>query len=412
MLLIARDLVWRAVSTGNQTQQVSQSASAIFQLPRWGATLLMITIALYMFLLVAFSYTLDVVVPWLAIIETPSIETEARTSIDDFVYATEHDVPLLNAEGPGDIKPASTKDGGSSTKARAITSSIRNTISYLRLRAGLFSVFRGFHVAVLYQLCAIILAIPFFLLSIHLSLFGLPYYSGAEMALEIIITVLLCPIHLWWNQAVVSAQSQGDRSRWQMLFRALSMFTKIALPTLAWAVAQELSMLPVRLVIYYTHLPGYILAFALVFPESVPPQQLFHALFASLAVMSVKVVCLICIEIPSNVMLFRVYASLLPEHSKTIVPCDRTFAGKVIPEAYGGSEQLGMMDALRTFGRAAWVRIFKLYAKIIAIHFSAVLVFIMLLGLENWYNFHVMGKGSEAAASVAAAVIPAAYKLR
>ncbi|MCJ1384351.1 hypothetical protein MMC17_007467 [Xylographa soralifera] len=410
MLLIARDLVWRAVSTGNQTQQVSQSASAILQLPRWGAILLMITIALYMFLLVAFFYTLEIVVPWLAIIETPSIETEARTSIDDFVYATEHDVPLLNAEGPGDIKPMFTKDGGSSTKARAITSSIRNTISHLRLRAGLFSVFRGFHVAVLYQLCVIILTIPFGLLSKHFSLFGLPYYSGAVMALGIITTVLLCPIHLWWNQAVVSAQSR-DRSRWQMLFRALSMFKKIALPTLAWAVAQELSMLLARLVMYYTHLPEHILAFALVFPKSVPPQQFLHALFASLAVMSVNVVCLICIDIPSNVMLYRIYASLLLERSKTIVPCDRTFAGKVVPEAHGGSEQLGMMDALRTFGRAAWVRMFKLYAKIIAIHFSAALVFMMLLGLENWYTSHVMGKGSEAAASVAAAVTPAAYKL-
>ena len=110
-------------------------------------------------------------------------------------------------------------------------------------------------------------------------------------------------------------------------------------------------------------------------------------------------------------MLFRVYASLLPEHSETIVPCDRTFAGKVVPEARGGSEQLGMMDALRTFGRAAWVRLFKLYAKNIAIYLSVTLVFMMPLGLELLYIFHVMSKESEAAASVAAAANQDAYKL-
>ncbi|MCJ1436768.1 hypothetical protein MMC27_006150 [Xylographa pallens] len=412
MLLIARDLVWRAVSTGNQTQQISQPALTIFQLAKWEIILFWITIVLYMIVLVAISYTLEVVVPWLAIIETPLIETDARTSTDDSAYATEHDVPLLSAEELGDIKLMSTKGSGSSTKARAITSSIRNTISYLRLRGGLFSVFRGFHVGVLYQVCVIILAIPLSLLLNLPSLSGLAFRFGAVMAGRIIIDVLLCPILFWWNQAVVSAQSQGSRSHRQMLFQALSMFKKIALPTLACAVVQELGDLASRLVIYYTHLFEYASAFVLVFPKSLPPQQLHHAWLASLAVISVDVVCLTCIVIPSNVTLFRVYASLLPEHAETIVPCDRTFAGKVVPEARGGSEQLGMMDALRTFGRAAWVRLFKLYAKIIAIYFTVTLVFMMPLGLELWYIFHVLRKASEAAASVAATANYDAYKLR
>lgn len=87
----------------------------------------------------------------------------------------------------------------------------------------------------------------------------------------------------------------------------------------------------------------------------------------------------VLIVFPANVSLTRVQASMLPEEHESIVPFDRTFSGKVKPEILGGSGAVGMLDAWKTFGWAARLRLVKLYAKIGLIQFAITLGFIMAM---------------------------------
>ena len=87
----------------------------------------------------------------------------------------------------------------------------------------------------------------------------------------------------------------------------------------------------------------------------------------------------VLIVFPASVSLTRVQASMLPEENESIVPFDRTFGGKVKPEILGGSGAVGMLDAWKSFGWAARVRLVKLYAKIGLIQCAATVVFMMMI---------------------------------
>ncbi|GAW11878.1 hypothetical protein ANO14919_012310 [Xylariales sp. No.14919] len=84
--------------------------------------------------------------------------------------------------------------------------------------------------------------------------------------------------------------------------------------------------------------------------------------------------------VPTQVILTRVQASFLPEEDDTIVPFDRSFGGKVEPAIVGGKGYVNMKDAWKSFSRASWVRLIKLYVKIflitVAISFAWIAVLI------------------------------------
>ena len=61
---------------------------------------------------------------------------------------------------------------------------------------------------------------------------------------------------------------------------------------------------------------------------------------------------------PTNVILVRVAASVLPEEEATILPFDRTFGGRVAP-----GERLKMLDAWKSFTWEAIKRVIKIYVK-------------------------------------------------
>lgn len=88
---------------------------------------------------------------------------------------------------------------------------------------------------------------------------------------------------------------------------------------------------------------------------------------------------IILVVIPADVTLTRVQASMLPEEDESIVPFDRTFAGKVKPEILGGSGAVGMLDAWRTFDRSARMRLIKLYGKIFAIQIALTFMFVFVV---------------------------------
>ena len=102
---------------------------------------------------------------------------------------------------------------------------------------------------------------------------------------------------------------------------------------------------------------------------------LFQVAMAAVA----GIVIVVLVIIPADVTLKRVQASMLPEADEAIVPFDRTFGGKVVPEILGGSGAVGMFDAWKTFDRSARIRLVKLYAKIFLVQFATTILFLMVI---------------------------------
>ena len=301
----------------------------------------------------------------------------------------EHNAPLLaSPEGQGTVKPIFVDDQKVFPTAprRPITSSLRATLSHLRARAGFFAPFRGFGVAELFEISYLVVAVHVGLLLNRLSLTGLARIS-AYLALDAIMLVLLGPFVLWWVHSVISAPSRQKRARWHMFWQALGKYRQIALPTMVWAAAQQVAALPPKLLASANGFDNYLRNPYLLSQSILDPQHESPRLPPVLAFTGLMLLTFFCIGLPSNVMLCRVYASLLPRHVDAIVPYDRTFGGRIVPEArHGDSEQrLGMLDALRTFDRAAWTRLYKLYGKVCLIFLSAVMVFATVVAVEKWF---------------------------
>lgn len=86
--------------------------------------------------------------------------------------------------------------------------------------------------------------------------------------------------------------------------------------------------------------------------------------------------------VPADVTLTRVQASLLADSEETIVPFDRSFNGKVIPEIVGGSGVIGMLDAWKTFDWNSRVRLVKAYLKVFLMELAVGAVFFAIAIFE------------------------------
>ena len=306
-------------------------------------------------------------------------EDELRTDelLDD---EEDHNAPLIDSRRPDTLHPISIDEERLDAPHRPITSRLRIAVSHLRNSAGLFGLFRGFHIALIYRLVYAVGSIPFQLLTRS------PQLGGVNLVLRLILEgiflTVLSPINLWWTLTVIAARSQQTRPRWQLLSHAISNTRKILLPTLYWAAAQTLTAAFPQVIIAYTSLGKYFLN-----PEFLPqvlsnPQELRAVSLLLLALSVTNLALYFGIGIPSNVMLYRVYASLHPGHLDTIVPLDPALSSRVVLAAQGETEQLTALDALRTFDRSSWSRLYKLYGTVLAIELALGILFGNLIGAE------------------------------
>jgi len=89
--------------------------------------------------------------------------------------------------------------------------------------------------------------------------------------------------------------------------------------------------------------------------------------FKSLSVIALVIILSFLLVLPANVALTRVQASLLNDSEETIVPFDRSFGGKVVPEIVGGSGVVSIVDAWRTFDWSSRLRLLKAYGKVLVL---------------------------------------------
>ena len=292
-------------------------------------------------------------------IETP---TATAFKIDSDDTLEEVDAPLLSDEQKSE-KMKLVESDLFLVKQKPITGKMRTAIKHLKAQGGRFARFRGLHVSIIYHLVHGLIVKFFSSTSSH---------PLVRPFVAILTTIALCRLQMTWTHIVISAPST---KRWWRRFPSVKAGKNIIIPTAIYAVAVQAAI----------YVPGALFITAhetLRNPAAYgdnPATLQKIALGEMFLTILIAIGIVVLVVIPADVSLKRVQASMLPEEDETIVPFDRTFAGKVKPEILGGSGAVSMLDAWRTFDRSARIRLIKLYGKIFAVQAATTLMFILVM---------------------------------
>ncbi|XXG97645.1 hypothetical protein Hte_003952 [Hypoxylon texense] len=320
---------WTDVVTGSialwfLNLQAEASNSRVF------AAVFNIECAVAFFIFIFISYTLKTVFPLLAIVEdeaTPDYEAVQLKDDSDLEESAEY------MTSPGD-------EDGAIPQSRPITSSLRSTYRLLRETRGLGGLWRGLEYAVPHGI--LIGLIVLIMVASCSRLIG--SIIGSTLISYTIASLLTVQFGVAWTHSLIS--EPGRNSYWHRLPPYSLAFRATALPTivagLAFSITEVVPHIITELIISRKHNGiGWLLIMGL--------RGLFY----------------IFVAIPTTVVLVRVRASLLPEADRTIVAFDRALT----LHRASGKEYMTMTDAWKSFSRAAWIRLVKLYAKIWAVSF-------------------------------------------
>ncbi|KAL2060805.1 hypothetical protein VTL71DRAFT_8857 [Oculimacula yallundae] len=312
-------------------------------IPTWGAVMLISTVVVYMFAMFTIEYTFGRVIPTLVMIESP------QDSISFEPLPTEDTDSTIN------------KDPEQPPKPELITSSFRRTLRHL---GGFSSRFRGLGIFIVNALAIQWIA---GMLSV------LPIINVLPGAFANLVAVVVCAqLSLTWTHIVIS---QPSPKTWFRRLAPMKMWKKVAVPTAIFALAEQIA---VYVPIYMSIFAGLGDKDARQIADLTPGQKAAMTLKA-FGILAFGLVLTFLIVIPANVTLTRVQASLLVDTEETIVPFDRSFGGKVVPEIVGGSGMIGMLDAWKTFDWAARMRLIKTYLKVLGMQMAVSFLFTMFL---------------------------------
>lgn len=302
----------------------------------------------------AIEYTFGRLIPTLVMVESP------QALLFEPLDTIEPDAPINKNTEPELFL----------AKQKPITSSFRATIRHLQSKAGFRARFRGISLFVVYSFI-------FSSLSNSLSKF-LPFGIA-----PVFTSLVLANLSLAWTHIVISDPSPKP---WYRRLPETKVWKKIAGPTAILAAAEQLTIVvPIILARIYG------------FDRNMDPKSAANlsgkeGSMAALKGLSLVFICFalgLVLVVPANVMLTRVQASLLADAEESIVPFDRSFGGKVIPEIVGGSGVVGILEAWNTFDWNARMRLIKTYAKVFAMQLALMVVFI---GIATAQLFIIIGK--------------------
>ena len=285
-------------------------------------------------------------------VETPTATTIVRTPPTD--DKEDPDAPLPSASE----KEPLVEQELLLVKQAPITSKFRTTIKHLRARAGPLSRFRGLRVALVYNF------LHFVTLELLMAVSG----RALEPLCFVVATVFLARMDALWTHVVISEPSN---LRWYQRKVTGKQWKKLLGPTAAYAIAEQVAIqMPVTL----------FRAFGQPSIRHISPQAEARVILTQLGLVSlVGLFSVVFILFPAAVMLRRVQASMLPEHDESIVPFDRTFGGKVVPEILGGTGMISMVEAWRTFDWNSRIRLMGVYAKTAAIQAAVTVLFAFIV---------------------------------
>ncbi|KAI2629499.1 ubiquitin carrier protein [Xylaria nigripes] len=297
-----------------------------YQMPQWALVIFILNIIFLLPLYLIISYTFQFVYPTLAIVEDPSPPFYESVS--------------LNEDGQSIAEVAS---GGP-----AVTASLRSTHRAVYAIAGWRSLFRGFQVFFFLRIAtAVIITI--------LGALRVPALIAAA-----IVPLALVQPYAVWTHIVISNPSSRDF--WQRLPPFKRAFKATAMPLVLNSIAKKLlNTVPfVVASLLRTNMWSWN-------EPKILPQHDIHDAWKIAVVLLVSFAIQVVLVIPTQVVLTRVQASFLPEEYDTIVPFDRSLGAKVEPAIVDGKGYVNMLDVLKRFSRASWIRLSKLYLKIFAI---------------------------------------------
>ncbi|KAI1081836.1 putative ubiquitin conjugating enzyme [Whalleya microplaca] len=336
-----RDLAYNVYKRGESTMDA-------YEMPGWGWLIILLDFIVFLPLFVLVNYTLQHIFPTLATVEDPSPPAYEPVSLDEDAQSlAEETAPIAD-------------EAARSSDAPAVTSSFRSTYRALYSISGWRSLFRGFA-------CYVALSFAtYFVYGIMVSAFIPALIAGPLSA------IALVQLYTAWTHIVISAPS--PKTFWQRLPPFKKAFQATALPVAMYFFAIEVaSFFPKMLAnvmnmnLWQPSEPGKI------------PQADKNDIWKGVIVLLVSLVMHIFLVIPTQVILTRVQASLLPDEDDTVVPFDRSFQGKVEPAIVGGKGFVTVKDAWSTFTRASWIRLVKLYVKIFLVGLALSFVWMAVL---------------------------------
>ncbi|KAG9607474.1 hypothetical protein KCU77_g2614, partial [Aureobasidium melanogenum] len=328
---------YEAMSTTESRQTMTADVSPLEMLP------LILTGALFAFLLASIRYTLGGVVASLAMIEdrqTAVVETRTL-AVDE---KEDPDAPLDKARLIDEEVMVINQT--------PLTSSIRNTLKHLTSIGGFRARWRGLGAALIYNL---VHSLTVSFIAMFVAAFtGLPIVG--RVFANIAANVLLARIHMVWTHTIISEPSSLSWSQ-RLAQTDRTMFRALALPTLVHSIAELATYgLPVAM-------------FLFVGPEITSDRENEQLLVRGATSLAAFILLNVLILLPATVTRTRIEASFLPEDTKTIVPFDRTFNGAtnmIVLDSRAGRRSL-FIEAWRSFDMASRIRLVKFFVKEAAI---------------------------------------------
>lgn len=346
----AHEIVRRGFEASATVFAASGGEKKTYQLPGWGIFTLTITGLFYFGIMFMIEYTFGRLIPTLLMIESP------QEGIAFEPIPTEDEDPTNKNLAP-ELQ---------ALKIRPITDSFCTSIKHLQAIGGFRARFRGVSVffvnAIAIQWITGILSV-------------LPIINLLGRGFSSILGAVVCAqLSLAWTHIVISTPSSKP---WYRRMPTLKMWKQVAGPTAILALAEQVAvMVPVYIAIAsgVTRTPEEL--------QGMTPHQKSMMLLGGSGFAIMGLILGFVLVIPANVVLTRVQASLLADSEETIVPFDRSFSGKVVPEIVGGSGAIGMLDAWKSFDWAARVRLVKAYVKVFAMQMGVSILFTILFLLQ------------------------------
>jgi hypothetical protein len=356
---ISGHILRRGVSTylGQPRDDNNPPEGIVYQIPTWVMVMVATTVFGFLFVMTMIDYTFGRLVPTLVMIESPDALFEPLPTIDP------DSDEAINPNAALEAQPVAVKQA-------AITSSFRKTLKHLQAKGGLPSRFRGFSIF-------LVNSILFSIISSSLS--AIPLVPSTVAA--VLASVLLANFSMAWTHIVIS---DPNPKPWFRRLPSMRLYKKIVTPAAILAVAEQLSvLLPATLAKVYDF--GKL-------KETAPTMSGGRTVVVGLEGFSIFIFGLVLaffFVLPANVVLTRVQASLLDDAEESIVPFDRSFGGKVVPEIVGGTGIIGMVDAWKTFDWASRIRLVKSYAKVLLMQIGVIILFVIVVVIEVFAIAHL-----------------------
>ncbi|KAK4064502.1 hypothetical protein Trihar35433_8019 [Trichoderma harzianum] len=314
-----------------------------FEVPWWARIVLLLDFAIFLPIIIVLYYTLPHVYPVFAIIEDEEPIRHDSLNLNDVTKKT-------NTSSPSAIYRLLVNNGGILANFRGLTLALLQSIITSGL-IGYYGRFLGFKYHIVARLLRSLLMIQFSTLWLHLVIAQTtdrPFWSRVPPFARTLQATWRATIIHWAAVELTGLFPFMIASRMNIDWPSPGLFG-----------------------------PDNTYSFRL---DMASGDAVFY--FKCAAVIFATVVSSIFFVVPSQVILLRIQASLLPVEDGTIIPFDRSFKGRVKPARTNDRDYATISDAWRSFSWANWRGLILLSCKIIFLSLSLILLMCAVIGLQ------------------------------